>query len=69
MIFQSNVSAVLNIVNNFIGSLYCECTHEFKLQCKQLHLPQYLLILLVAKQIAKRHFKATIFTCPNLLCK
>jgi hypothetical protein len=26
VIFQSNVKAILNIVNNFLGSFYCECT-------------------------------------------
>jgi hypothetical protein len=26
MIFQNNVTAVLNIVNNFLGSFYWECT-------------------------------------------
>jgi hypothetical protein len=26
VIFQSNVSAILNIVNNFFGSFYYECT-------------------------------------------
>jgi hypothetical protein len=26
VIFQSNVSAILNIVNNFVGSFYYECT-------------------------------------------
>jgi hypothetical protein len=69
MIFQSNVSVVLNTVNNFIGSFYCECIHVFKLQWKQLHWSQNLLILFVAKQIVERHFQATIFTCPNLLYK
>jgi hypothetical protein len=27
VIFQSNVSAILSIVNNLFGSFLCECTH------------------------------------------
>jgi hypothetical protein len=28
VIFQSNVSAILSIVNNLLGSFYCECTQK-----------------------------------------
>jgi hypothetical protein len=28
VIFQSNVNVVLNIINNFLGSFYCECTQR-----------------------------------------
>jgi hypothetical protein len=28
VIFQSNVGAILSIVNNLLGSFYCECTQK-----------------------------------------